>query len=189
MEALKKRQNAIIVFIVVVVVFTLLGCHRSLSKVCRQVETAFTEKGAFSDQGYYTSPGDQLANCVKYANRLLSVINGSEALSDSYDAIRDSRLALDNALESQDISDIYDANQALVQAVTQADALVQAGAVLPESNDDYDTIVSDFFSAESVASDSPYNDYVDDFIRTTVRPFPTNILRVLSFVSLPDKYE
>jgi hypothetical protein len=189
MEALKKRQNAIGIFVAVVVVFTLIGCHRSLSKVCRQVETAFMDKGALSAEGYYTSPGDQLANCVKYANRLLSVINGSEALSDSYAAIRDSRLALDDALESQDISDIYAANEALVEAVTQADALVQAGAALPESNDDYDTIVSDFFAAENVAAQSPYNDYVDDFIRTTIRPFPTNILRVLSFVSLPEKYE
>jgi hypothetical protein len=189
MEALKKRQNAIVLFVVVVVVFTLLGCHRSLSKVCRQAETAFMEKGAFSDQGYYTSPGDQLKSCVKYANRLLSLLSGSQELTESYNAIRDSRLALDSALEAQDISDIYDANQALVEAVTQADALVQAGAPLSASGDDYDTIVSDFFAAENVAAQSPYNDYVDDFIRTTIRPFPTNILRVAAFVKLPEKYE
>jgi hypothetical protein len=189
MEALKKRQNAIVVFVVVVVVFTLLGCHRSLSKVCRQAEAAFMEKGAFSDQGYYTSPAAQLDNCLKYANRLLSVISGSDELSEAYAAIRDSRSALDSALASQDISDIYDANQVLSAAVAQADALVQAGAVLPDSSDDYDTIISDFWAAQSVAEQSPYNDYVDEFIRTTVRPFPTNILRVVSLVSLPEKYE
>jgi hypothetical protein len=188
MEALKKRQNALVIFVVVVVVFTLIGCHRSLSKVCRQAEEAFFQKGAFSDVGYYTSPADQLENCVKYANRLLSVINGSDALADAYSAVRDSRQALVDALDKQDISDIYNANQALAAAVTQTDALVQAGAAVPESNDDYDAIISDFFAAQAVAEESPYNEYVDEFIRTTVRPFPTNLLRVVSFVSLPEKY-
>ncbi len=67
--------------------------------------------------------------------------------------------------------------------------LVNAGAVLPESNDDYETILSDFYSAQSVAANSAYNDYVDQFASTTLRAFPTNTLRRLAFVSAPEKFE
>lgn len=187
MEFFKKRSNAVVIFVVVVILFSLIGCHRSLSKACGQVEDTFFEKGALSGRDYYTCPGDQLANCVNYANRLLSAINGSDELTEAYAAIRDSRAALDEALEDRDISDIYEANQALVQAVSMADEQVKAGASLPEGSD-YNSIVSDFFAAQSVADSSPYNDYVDEFIDTTIHCFPTNILRALSFVSLPEKY-
>lgn len=189
MEFLKKRQNAIIVFIAAVVLFTLIGCHRSLTKACDKIEAAFFDKSQLSAEGYYTCPGDQLENCVKYANRLLGVINGADWSGEAYDTLALARQALADALDDGDISDIYDANQQLIAAVEAVEALVDGGAVLPESNDDYETILSDFYSAQSVAANSAYNDYVDEFTDTTLRAFPTNILRRLAFVSAPEKFE
>lgn len=188
MDIFKKRGTAVTVFVLAVVIFSLIGCHRSLSKACAAVEDGFFDSALLADYGDHTCPGDQINACINYANRLLSVINGADALADSYAAVRDSRQALADAMQSGDISDIYAANQTLYQAVSDLDAEVQSGASLPESNDDYASIVSDFFSAQRVISASAYNDYVDDFIQTTIRPFPTNVLRALSFVSLPEKF-
>ncbi|MCD7844788.1 MAG: hypothetical protein LUG57_02865 [Oscillospiraceae bacterium] len=189
MEALKKRQTAVIIFVLVVVLFTLIGCHRSLTKACDEIEAAFFDKTQLAAEGYYTRPGDQLENCVKYANRLLSVINAADWSDQVYDALTQARQALADALDDGDISDIYDANQALVAAVEAVESLVNAGAALPESSDDYDTILADFYSAQSVAANSAYNDYVDEFTGPTLRAFPTNILRRLAFVSAPEKFE
>lgn len=189
MNFFKKRKTAVAVFAAVVILFSLIGCHLSLSRACGRVEDAFFDKAELSGYDYYTAPGDQLNACLNYANRLLSVINGSDELTEGYVAVRDSRQALADALESRDISDIYAANAKLCDAVTAVDRQVQAGASLMQSHDDYDAIVSDFFSAQGVAANSPYNEYVDDFIRETVRPFPTGILRLVSFVSLPERFE
>ena len=188
MELFKKRSTAIAVFIVVVIAFTLLGCHRSLGKACRGVEDAFFDKTLLADYGVYTAPGDQLGNSVKLANRLLSVIN-TDAMAAEYAAVAQARQALSDALDARDISDIYDANEALAAAVSSAESLVASGAELPPSSDDYDAIVSDFHSAQRVVTESPYNTLVDDFLSSTVRPFPTNVLRILSFTALPEKYE
>lgn len=189
MEIFKSRKTAVAVFVLVVIVFTLIGCHRSLSKACAHVEEAFFDRDMLAGYGTHTAPGDQLENCLKLSNRLLSVIGGSDALSAEYTAVAEARQLLAETLESRDISDIYDTNALLVLAVYGVDEKVQSGVSLPESYDDYDSIVSDFFSAQRVVSESPYNDYVDDFIRTTVRPFPTNLLRLASFTALPEKFE
>lgn len=190
MELFKKRSAALAVFVAVVIVFTLIGCHRSLGKACQGAEDAFFDKTLLADYGVYTSPGDQLEYCVKLANRLLSVINGQEALSSEYASVRDARQALSEALNTGDISDIYDANAVLVLAVSAVDEQVTlADMPLPESSDDYDSIMADFRSAQRVADESPYNTLVDDFIFSTIRPFPTNLLRVFSVTSLPEKYE
>jgi len=189
MELFKKRQTAIIVFVVVVIAFSLIGCHRSLGKAVRQTEQAFFDKTLLASYDAHTTPAEQLENCLKLSNRLLSVINGSEALADDYAAILAARQGLSDALDAGDISDIYDANAALVFAVEAADEKVRAGVTLPESSDDYDAILSDFYSAQRVAEQSPYNEFVDDFITGTVQRFPTNILRVLSFTPLPEKFE
>ncbi len=187
MALLKKRGTAVAVFVIVVVVFTLIGCHRSLGRACARVEDAFFTHGALSEYGAYSAPAEQLGNCVKLANRLLSVIH-TDAYADSYDAILTARQDLADALEKRSIPDIYSANTVLVREVSALDAKIDRSA-LPPSSDDYAVIVSDLFSAQRVVNESPYNAYVDSFIESTVRPFPTDILRRLSFTALPDKYE
>ena len=83
MDALKSRKAAIAVFVAVVLVFSLLGFRLSLDRRCRAIERAF-----FADT--LTSPGTQLGECAKYANRILSVIRGQ--LDDSlYAAVSSSR--------------------------------------------------------------------------------------------------
>ena len=190
MGFLKKRQTAVAVFVVVVAAFSLIGCHRSLGREVRRVERAFFDKALLTSYNAYTAPAEQLENCLKLSNRLLSVINGADALDGEYAAVASARQALSDALSAGDISDIYDANTVLAEAVSSVEGQISAGGVtLPESSDDYRAIVSDFGSAQRVAAQSPYNDHVDGFIAGTVNRFPTNILRALSFTPLPEKFE
>ena len=188
MEFLKKRQTAIIIFIVVVIAFSLFSAHRSINKLCRNAEQAFFEKGALTDYDYYTVPYDHLENALNYANRLLSVINNSDELSEYYSAVLTDRQALSDAMAGGSISSMYDAAAALNDDITALDAVVQSGVTLPQSNDDYSDIMTSLTGALRAAMDSPYNQYIDDFSADTLKNFPTNILRAVSFVSAPEKF-
>ena len=188
MDFLKNRKTAVAVFVAVVIVFSLIGCHISLSRACKQVEDAFFDKSLLQADGYYTCPGDQLDHCVKLANRLMSVIGGEGEWDEAYADLSRTRQALVYALESRDIPRIFEANTLLMDAVAAAQDVKDSGVALPGSNDDFDAIVADFWSAQAVAADPAYNNHVQAFIDGTLRVFPTNILRRLSFVSLPDAY-
>lgn len=150
MSALKKRRTAIAVFVVVVIVFSLLGCHRSLSRRVREVEDTF-----FADQ--LTAPATQLNEAAKYANRILSAVNG----------------AVDDTL--------YTA--AVDQAAQAAD-----GKTL-DTTEDLTSLLTDFDGAMRVAFNSDYNLEVERFMETVANRFPTNILRHLAFVAMPEGFE
>ncbi len=184
----KKRSTAIGVFILVVLVFSLLGCHLSLSRACRQAEEAFFDRSKLQVEGYYTCPGDQLEQSLKLANRLLSVIGSEGEWAAPYEALRAARLELDAALDRRDIPAIAAANQSLAEAVAAVESLHDAGASLPDSNDDYDAIVSDFASAQAVLDAPAYNEHILAFREDVLSRFPTNLLRRLTFVKAPETF-
>ena len=188
MNFFKKRRNAVAVFVVVVILFSLIGAHRSIRGICRQAEDAFFDKSLLHQDGYYTCPADQLKNCLALTNRLLSVIGSDGQWEAAYTDLYNNRLALDKALAGRDIPDIFITNVSLIDAVAQVEAVKTAGAPLPDSYDDFDAIVSDFYSAEAEAADPAYNAHIQNFIADTLSAFPTNILRRLTFVPLPDSY-
>lgn len=188
MELIKKRTTAIAVFIVVVLVFSLLGCHLSLSRACRQAEEAFFDRSKLQAEGYYTCPGDQLEASVKLAGRLLTVIGSDGPWAESYEALRTARLSLDAALDERDIPAIGAADQALVEAVADVKAVKASGASLPASHDDYDQIIADFDSAQAVLDDPAYNEYILSFREDVLGAFPTNFLRHLAFVQAPETF-
>ena len=188
MNFFKQRKNAIAVFVAVVVLFSLIGCHLSLSRAVHRAEAAFFDKTLLRTDGYYTCPADQLEICVALSNRLLSVIGQDGQWAGVYDGLNSSRLALDGALRDRDIKRIASTNQSLVEAVAAVEATVASGAVLPDSNDDYDAIIADFHSAQSVLDNNAYNAHIMAFWKDTLTPFPTNILRHLAFVAPPETF-
>lgn len=179
MTFLKNRKIAILIFIVVVVVFSLIGGHRSLQKACSEIEDAFYSE-TFSA---YTTPAEQLNYAADYANRLLSIVR-DDVSQDVYDAIAGSRRTLLDALETEDISAAFDASTALETAV-----LALEGDVITNNYDDYDSVRSDLLSALSAADTMGYNDYVDKFCKTTLETFPANLIAALTGVDTPEKYE
>lgn len=188
MDFLKKRSTAIGVFVLTVILFTLIGSHLSLSRACKKAEDAFFDKSLLQAEGYYTCPGDQLNYCVDYANRLLSVIGTDGAWTGAYEALRDARRELADALEARDIPSIGRANQALAEAVQQVRSTAGSGASLPDSSDDYATIVSEFDSAQALLDNSAYSDHILSFREDVLGAFPANILRRLTAVKAPETF-
>ena len=186
MSFFKKRSTAIGVFVVVVVLFSLIGCHLSLGRACRKAEDAFFDRSLLREAGAYSCPGDHLENCVSLANRLLSVVgSGNAPYAEAYEQLRTARLALIDALDSRDIPAIGQANQALAEAVEAVKAVKASGAALSDSHDDYDVILADFDGAQAALDDSGYNDYILAFREKTLDRFPTGLLRRLAFVDPP----
>ena len=188
MSILKKRSTAIVIFIIVVVLFSFLGCRRSLGKACRQAEEAFFDKSLLKAEGGYSAPADHLRNCVDLTNRLLSVIGTDGEWTEPYAAVKEARSALDEALAAKDIPAIGAANQALVGAVAQVEAAKNAGAPLAESYDDYDKIISDFHSAQAELDKSTYNDHILAFRDGVLTAFPASPLRHVTGVRAPETF-
>ncbi len=206
MKIQQNRKFAIAVFVVIVIVFTLLGSHRSLSRLSVQVEDAFFNKEVLSQkraefqdfqsrgfdglgsytlamEGYYSAPAAHLEDCANYANRILSLIK-DDVSEQTYNEIYESRRTLITALESRDISDIYDAQTQLYKHIMQLDE-----NIVTNNYDDFISVRVDFMNADDTAKDSGYNQCVDYFMITQMNRFPANILRRITSVDMPEKYE
>ena len=188
MGLFKKRSTAIVIFVIVVVLFSFLGCRRSLNKACRQAEAAFFDKSLLKADGGYSAPADHLENCVDLSNRLLSVIGTDGQWSGAYEAVKAARSDLLDALEARDIPAIGAADQALVDAVAQAEDVKASGAPMPESHDDYDKIVADFHSAQNELDSSAYSSHILAFRDEVLSAFPTDLLRRLTGVQAPETF-
>lgn len=186
MKILQNRTFAVAVFAVTVILFTLVGSHRSLTKACQRVEDAFFESHTLQE-GHYTCPAEQLEHCARYANSILAAISG-RLPEQIYSDVYTSRRALIDALVERDISDIYIAQSALTRAIDAANSQAISQGVQAEL-DDFTRLVADYRSAANKAASSGYNAYVYEFLENTVSRFPTNILRHLTLVEMPERYE
>ena len=115
MDFFKKRSVAVGVFVVTVILFTLIGSHRSLDRACRKAEDAFFDKSLLRSEGYHTCPGEQLAYCVDDANRLLSVIGSDGEWAGAYEALLTARRDL-AASAAENARAAVEAAQAAVDA-------------------------------------------------------------------------
>lgn len=189
MDFFKKRSTAIGVFVVVVILFSLIGCHLSLGRACRKAEAAFFDRSLLRDAGSYSCPGDHLKNCADLANRLLSVVGGdNEPYAGAYEQLRAARLDLLDALESRDIPAAGAASQSLAEAVEAVKAVKASGAALSESYDDYEQIIADLDGAQAALDNNGYNDYILAFREDVLDRFPTGLLRHLAFVDAPETF-
>ncbi len=171
-----------------VVVFSLVGSHLSLTKACREAEAAFFDRSLLHADGYYTCPGDQLTARVDLTNRLLSVIGSDGQWAGTYETLRDARAALIQALDSRDIPAIAQANEQLETAVLEVRTMAEGGAPLDDSHDDWEAILSDLASAQALVDDPAYNEHILAFREEVLSPFPANILRHLTGVRAPETF-
>lgn len=201
MKILQNRKFAVAVFVVVVIVWTLLGSHHSLSRLSAQMEEAFFNKDVLSAkrenlegytslgdhgllaEGYYSCPSANLEDCVNYSNRILSLIK-DDVSNETYNEIYESRRSLIAALESRDISDIYDAHALLYKHIMHLEE-----NTVTNNYDDFVSVRTDFQNASNSVEKSGYNQCVDLFMITEMNRFPANILRHLTSVDMPEKYE
>ncbi len=188
MSIFKRRSTAIVIFVIVVALFSFLGCKWSLNKACRDAEEAFFDRSLLKEDGGYSAPADHLENCVALSTRLLSVIGTDGDWKDAYEAVNTARVALDDALAAKDIPAISQANQALAEAVAQVEAVKDSGAALPQSHDDYDAILSDFHSAQAELDSSAYTSHILAFRDEVLGAFPANVLRHVVGVEAPETF-
>lgn len=188
MNFLKKRSTAIVVFVVVVVLFTFIGARRSLDRACRKAEAAFFDRDLLQSEDYHTCPAEQLEHAVDYAARLLSVIGTDGTWEGSYEALLQAREQLMDALDAKSIPDAGTANQALAAAVADVEAVYDSGAPLPESYDDIDAILSDFHGAQAALDDPAYNEHILAFRDKELGAFPASLLRHLLGVKTPETF-
>ncbi len=179
----KNRGVAVMIAAIIVSLSTMFSCYRSLGAKSQEISDRFFTPQNNASADYYTCPGDQLGHCVDYANRMLSAISGDDSLQKEYMALKTARVGLLEALESEDISDIYDANAELKKAMSATETALEGNSI------DASEIIEKFSRAQELAEMSPYNELVREFRRKTLNVFPTNLLAPISFVEPPELFE
>ncbi len=191
MEFFKKRRNAILIAVVVIVLATVFGVHRSLSSAIRKVEDGFAD-GVFSETLGYQLPSieSQLRVQSNAGTNMLTIGAKYGAVSAETQALREARLSLQELLEGDaGPSLLYDADQRFVEA---AEALYRALSALDDltaaDRADLETDYGNITGAARVIANSEYNDSVRAFQRDVLGVFPTNLLRHIAFVDGPELF-
>lgn len=189
MDFFKKRPAAIAITAVIICAAVFLGFWNSAGRAAKKVENEFYS-GTYNSEEKYTEPGisSHLNNCVDYSLGLISAVSDYDGLSPYAGALRTSRSALIDAIDSGDIHGMYQANEALK---SDFDALIaQAGSAALDSGDAeaVEYYSSSFSGAESSIASSGYNDAVTSFTVNVLGVFPANALNSLVGVDPPEYF-
>ena len=181
MSNLKKRSTAVLIAVVVILLGTLFGVHRSVNKETAKIDAQFYN-GVYLKDAKYTQPSiqSQLDKRADAALGLLSVAHQYVYLDDAAQKLRAAREAL---LDADTISEKYAANSKLENAWKQVyESLVAHADDVPPSIESY---VSTLSGAQGIIEKSDYNNTVNDFRSGTLGAFPINILKHLALVDYP----
>ncbi len=186
MELLKKRSFAVTVSVILIVIATLFGIHKSLGSEVKKIESQFYDGVYLESEGYLQpSIERQLEKRMDAANGLASVATNYASLSKETSALREARNAL---LDTDEIPAKYSANETLQKAFDELRA-----ALLRQDLTERELTMIESYSrtmegARSVISASEYNNSVAAYYKT-VRKFPVNILKSLAFIDYPVYFE
>ena len=187
MKIINNRRTALMITAAVIVVATLFGMHRSLSKEVRRIEKQFYDGVFLKTEGYTeNSIESHLNNRLKAALGLVTVAANYSEVSEETAALRSAR---ENLMNARGITEKYAANERLQK---EYDILASKLAELPlKKKDVADAAVysSTFFGAQASIRNSGYNSLVSGFINGTLRAFPVNVLKNIAFVKAPEYFE
>lgn len=184
MTSLKNRSSAVLVAVVVIILGTLYGVHRSVGSETSKIEAQFYS-GVYLKDEKYTQPSidAQLNKRADAALGLLSVGNKYVFASEIAESLRAARQEL---LDADSIMGKYNANLELEKAWKQLYETLTAHADdLPAAVDSYVTTLG---GAQSVIDKSAYNQSVAEFRNGALGAFPVNILKNLAFVKYPEYF-
>lgn len=186
MEKLKKRSVATFIAVAVIILSTLFSANRSLGAECQEITDSFTD-GVIGVGGYVVpSISTQLRARCDAANALAALVADYEGVEEQ---IRDLRAARNELIDEPGIDGKYDKNSALQVAF---DDLVQTVEAIGVSEDDakaFETYKSNFSNAQGLIEKSGYNESVRAYYRETLNVFPTNLLKDIVGVDLPELFE
>lgn len=189
MSKLNKRSKAILLAVLVVIVGTLFGVHRSVGSESKKIEAQFYN-GVYLVDEDYTQPsinaqlkkrGDAALGLVTIGSKFGDIHNIPELTN----ALRQSRVLL---LDAKSIPDKFAANEklqtayrALYDALFQFDMVESALTAVKK----YASVLD---GAQGAIKKSDYNRMVSEFMNGTLGTFPVNTLKKLAFVKYPEYF-
>ena len=160
MERLRNRRTAVLLTIVVAVLATLVGVHRSVARASGDVEQLFYDGVYLESEGYtQQSINSQIEKMVSSALNMATLLQNNPALTNEVSAVIQARRLL---YEAHSISDKSRVVADLKNAVSR---LVAAASGMPEfSEPDWRTFegASDFIDNTLAPA---YNSKVDGFFQ------------------------
>lgn len=192
MKFLKKRSVAIIITVVVIILSTVFGVHRSLGHEARAVADQFSG-GVYDTAQGYTRPSirGQLDKRKDASLGLITIANNYEGVSDRADTLRVVRNRLVDALHEEKLnpSELYTINSGLQTAFDNLYKALESCDLDDKDRIDIEAYSSTFSGAASVIEKSGYNDTVREFNNSTLGVFPTNLLWRIAFIEKPQLFE
>lgn len=186
MKALKKRNTASAVALVVIIAATLFGMIRSANAAARTVERQFENGVKVTDVNgqKYTEKSiqEQLQRRGDAALGLVAAVKDDALLKVDADALRKAREELLNA---DTIREKYAANEKMEAAWQRLyETLASRGGEIPATVESY---ASTLRGAQGAIDKSRYNEAVLRF-ETEMTAFPAGLLRMLGLVDMPETF-
>lgn len=189
MSTLKKRSSAIIVALVVIILGTLFGVHRSIGSETAKIETLFY-KGVYLKDEKYTQPSIQSLLDERSTAALGLVTIGMKYSEDQNiqmltDSLREARLQL---LDAKTIWLKFAANEKLQGRYKTLYTALEQFSLDDNALSALQNYASTLDGAQGVIQKSDYNRMVSEFRNNVLGDFPVNILKNLAFVKYPEYF-
>lgn len=184
LSLLSDRRFAAGILALSVLVFTPIGARLSLGRAVDRTEEQF-----FTGVDGRGAIADFLDDVENAATGLLSVASGYEAAEEEAGALRVDRTFLNDAMEGEDISEYFSANELVTASFN---ALRDTLRSLPLSEQDAEDLryYSDLFdNAQGAILHAGYNEAAEAFIEDTYDRFPAKLLASLLGVEPPEKFQ
>ncbi len=186
MNIFSKRPVAILTAAVVIAGSTLFGVHRSLSPVVKSTANSFYDGVYSASEGYTAKSIYSQLDAMTDAS--LGLVTKCGALfPDESDALRTARGDLLDAMDSRDVSDMYDTFKTLSDSYSGLRDAISGTAL--ETDDAVADYMSTFTGAQSVIAASGYNSAVRTLESETLDVFPANVFSELLGINAPELFE
>ena len=180
----KRRQGAIAIVAVVIVLATLFGVRRSLNKASAQVSEMFYTGADASGYGIATD----LDKILEFSGNLVTVANkyGAE-FSDPAQAVTRARQEL---AQAEGVSGQYTASQTLLQAVETLNQAMLDGELSDQDEQYRSELYASILSRTTIIAHeaTDYNAQVRSFNQDVLGAFPANLLSGLAGVDQLEEF-
>lgn len=187
-KLLKKRETAIIVFVLAVIIATPLGMTLSLQRAANRVSSGFYNGVYLEDENYTTQGADSYFEDIdRNALGLIAVGSNYDAASSETAAVKAAREQL---LAADTISEHSDANDKLTAAVEALTDVLQNMELSESDHSNFLSYSESFSGAEGALINSArhYNDSVEEFETDVLDGFPAGLIAKIFSVKLPETF-
>jgi hypothetical protein len=183
MAKLKDRKVAIVIAVIVVILATLFGVHRSVGAAVRDIEEQFYT--GVRSAGEYTGIGQQLEARCTAALGLVTVAENYAGLTDETEALRSARETL---IDAESITEKYGADKNMQAAYEVLYAALTAEDLSDRDSAAVEKYATNMDGAREVIQNSAYNALVSQFIHQTMNGFPVKFLKYAAFTVEPEYF-